>query len=145
MERHSFCIVSGKLLETMQKLCLLLQWQLFFTLRTPFLLLGPFIWFTAKENCCGSRKFYSSKNFRLLGYKHLLFTAFIPHLKGIWGRNFNPVFSIFFWWLCRERTFYKVLQRFDHSLRSYKVTKFWTQRKWCHPHGCAKHLNPTFL
>ena len=67
-------------------------------------------------------------------------------LKGNWGQNFTPVVDAYFCEIYRDRTFYKVLWRFEHLSQSFGVTKFRKIRcKWRHPCGynllCSAVLN----
>ena len=66
-------------------------------------------------------------------------------LIGTWGQIFNPVFMEFFHQFYRERALHKVLWRSCHVSRSYKVTKFWIQRKWFHTQKCTEYFTPGFL
>ena len=57
----------------------------------------------------------------------------------------KTVFMAYFCQFNGKRTLHKVLQRFGQISQSYKITKFWIQRKWRHTRECTKHFTPDFL
>ena len=80
------------------------------------------------------------ENFMEIWGQHVIFS----NLKGTWGLNITPIFMPFFVNFM-EKELCTEFCVFGQNSRSFKVIKFWVQRKWRHTRAYTKYFTSGFL